>query len=151
MTEAAQEADEDPQQAAYNPDTKEINWDCPCLGGMAHGPCGEQFKDAFSCFVFSEEEPRGIECVEKFSAMQNCFRQHPEHYKDEIQDFDDDEGAGGEGGKDAGADAGAEASQSSEGKSKGGKQEQESKSGQNDDDDDDEGFGEFKRELEKEK
>ena len=25
----------------------EINWDCPCLGGMAHGPCGEEFKAAF--------------------------------------------------------------------------------------------------------
>ena len=29
----------------------EINWDCPCLGGRADGPCGDQFKDAFSCFV----------------------------------------------------------------------------------------------------
>ena len=26
------------QQAAFNPETGEINWDCPCLGGMAHGP-----------------------------------------------------------------------------------------------------------------
>ena len=30
----------------------EINWDCPCLGGMAHGPCGQEFKDAFSCFHY---------------------------------------------------------------------------------------------------
>lgn len=28
----------------------DINWDCPCLGGMAHGSCGQEFKDAFSCF-----------------------------------------------------------------------------------------------------
>ncbi|KAG1815906.1 uncharacterized protein BJ212DRAFT_1480975, partial [Suillus subaureus] len=33
---------------AYNPVTGEINWDCPCLGGMAHGPCGPQFREAFS-------------------------------------------------------------------------------------------------------
>ncbi|KAI3485908.1 hypothetical protein L1887_50708 [Cichorium endivia] len=60
------------------PETGEINWDCPCLGGMAHGPCGEQFKAAFSCF--------------------DCFREHPDVYKDEIEDdeaanaqFDKDE------------------------------------------------------------
>lgn len=67
---------------AYNPETGEINWDCPCLGGMAHGPCGEQFKEAFSCFVFSEDEPKGINCVDKFKAMQDCFREHPEIYAD---------------------------------------------------------------------
>ena len=30
----------------------ELNWDCPCLGGMAYGPCGQEFKDAFSCFHY---------------------------------------------------------------------------------------------------
>ncbi|KIO31277.1 hypothetical protein M407DRAFT_36431, partial [Tulasnella calospora MUT 4182] len=58
----------------------EINWDCPCLGGMAHGPCGPQFREAFSCFVYSEQEPKGVDCVEKFKAMQDCFRAHPETY-----------------------------------------------------------------------
>lgn len=66
--------------AAFNPETGEINWDCPCLGGMAHGPCGEEFRAAFSCFVYSEAEPKGIECVEKFKGMQECFRAHPEVY-----------------------------------------------------------------------
>lgn len=47
---------------------------------MAHGPCGEEFKAAFSCFVYSEEEPKGVDCVEKFKAMQDCFRQHPDVY-----------------------------------------------------------------------
>lgn len=65
---------------AFNPVTGEINWDCPCLGGMAHGPCGIQFREAFSCFVFSEKEPKGIDCVEKFKAMQDCFREHPDVY-----------------------------------------------------------------------
>lgn len=54
------------QQGAFNPETGEINWDCPCLGGMADGPCGEDFKAAFSCFVYSTEEPKGIDCIEKF-------------------------------------------------------------------------------------
>ncbi|GJC94673.1 CHCH domain-containing protein [Colletotrichum higginsianum] len=54
------------QQGAFNPETGEINWDCPCLGGMADGPCGEEFKAAFSCFVYSNEEPKGMDCIEKF-------------------------------------------------------------------------------------
>ena len=40
--------DEAGQQGAFNPETGEINWDCPCLGGMAHGPCGEEFKAALA-------------------------------------------------------------------------------------------------------
>jgi intermembrane space import and assembly protein 40 len=54
------------QQGAFNPETGEINWDCPCLGGMADGPCGENFKAAFSCFVYSTEEPKGMDCIDKF-------------------------------------------------------------------------------------
>ena len=30
----------------------EINWNCPCLGGLPQGPCGQEFKDAFSCFHY---------------------------------------------------------------------------------------------------
>lgn len=74
------------QQTAYNPETGEINWDCPCLGGMAYGPCGEEFKSAFSCFVYSEADPKGINCVEKFSTMQNCFRKYPDYYAEQIKD-----------------------------------------------------------------
>jgi mitochondrial intermembrane space import and assembly protein 40 len=74
------------QQGAFNEETGEINWDCPCLGGMAHGPCGEQFKAAFSCFVFSKEEPKGVDCIEHFKTMQNCFREHPDVYGAELED-----------------------------------------------------------------
>jgi intermembrane space import and assembly protein 40 len=63
---AAQLQEEADQQGAFNPETGEINWDCPCLGGMADGPCGEDFKAAFSCFVYSTEEPKGMDCVDKF-------------------------------------------------------------------------------------
>ncbi|WVQ89725.1 mitochondrial intermembrane space import and assembly protein 40 [Cryptococcus gattii] len=79
----------EPSQGAYNPETGEINWDCPCLGGMATGPCGEQFKAAFSCFVYSEAEPKGVDCVELFKVMQDCFRDHPEVYGEEIDDDDE--------------------------------------------------------------
>jgi len=71
---------ESPDEGAFNPVTGEINWDCPCLGGMAHGPCGVEFREAFSCFVYSEDEPKGINCVEKFKGMQDCFRAHPDLY-----------------------------------------------------------------------
>merc|ERR1712093_902087 len=78
--------DEAGQQGAFNPETGEINWDCPCLGGMAHGVCGEDFKEAFSCFVYSQEEPKGGECIDKFRGMQECFRAHPEVYGEVIED-----------------------------------------------------------------
>ncbi|KAI3319454.1 hypothetical protein HD806DRAFT_509030 [Xylariaceae sp. AK1471] len=77
------------QQGAFNPETGEINWDCPCLGGMADGPCGEEFKAAFSCFVYSKEEPKGMDCIDKFQHMQDCFRLHPEVYGDELADDDE--------------------------------------------------------------
>lgn len=67
-------------QSAINPDTGEINWDCPCLKSALEPPCGEFFKAAFSCFVASNSDPKGADCLDKFSAMQDCFRAHPEIY-----------------------------------------------------------------------
>lgn len=61
----------------------DINWNCPCLGGMASGPCGQQFKDAFSCFHYSKEEVKGSECVEYFRGMQDCMQKYPELYPQE--------------------------------------------------------------------
>lgn len=43
---------------------------------MAHGPCGEEFKTAFSCFVFSEEEPKGMDCIEKFQYVISHDQSH---------------------------------------------------------------------------
>ncbi|GBF62238.1 mitochondrial intermembrane space import and assembly protein [Trichophyton mentagrophytes] len=82
----AEQEGQEGQEAAFNPETGEINWDCPCLGGMAHGPCGEDFRAAFSCFVYSQEEPKGMDCIDKFKAMQDCFRQHPDIYGNELDD-----------------------------------------------------------------
>lgn len=93
--EAAPEGEKQQESAAFDPVTGEINWDCPCLGGMAHGPCGPQFREAFSCFVYSEQEPKGVDCVEKFKAMQDCFRAHPETYGAELDDDDETAAAPG--------------------------------------------------------
>ena len=77
-------------EGAFNEETGEINWDCPCLGGMAHGPCGEQFRTAFSCFVFSKEDPKGMECIDHFKTMQGCFREHPEIYGAELAEEEEE-------------------------------------------------------------
>merc|ERR1712098_959825 len=61
----------------------EINWNCPCLGGMAVGPCGVEFREAFSCFHYSEADPKGSDCIEKFSDMQNACRVIPNCLKKE--------------------------------------------------------------------
>jgi len=67
----------------------EINWDCPCLQGMAYGPCGEQFKAAFSCFHYSEADPKGSDCIPQFRDMQECFVKYPEMYgkDDELDEW----------------------------------------------------------------
>lgn len=75
----------------------EINWNCPCLGGMATGPCGLEFREAFSCFHFSTAEPKGTDCYEAFKTMQMCMSQYPALYEskgsidDMVDDDDDDE------------------------------------------------------------
>ncbi|KAF0035261.1 hypothetical protein F2P81_013019 [Scophthalmus maximus] len=61
----------------------DINWNCPCLGGMASGPCGSQFKEAFSCFHYSKEEVKGSECIDNFRDMQECMQKYPELYPQE--------------------------------------------------------------------
>lgn len=61
----------------------DINWNCPCLGGMASGPCGSQFKEAFSCFHYSKEEVKGSECIDDFRNMQECMQRYPELYPQE--------------------------------------------------------------------
>merc|ERR1712130_308197 len=60
----------------------EINWNCPCLGGMAIGPCGIEFREAFSCFHYSEAEPKGSDCLEQFAGMQRCMQGFPELFED---------------------------------------------------------------------
>ncbi|XP_076235571.1 mitochondrial intermembrane space import and assembly protein 40-B [Calliopsis andreniformis] len=71
----------------------EINWNCPCLGGMATGPCGLEFREAFSCFHYSTAEPKGSDCYEAFKTMQMCMTQYPALYgskEPHLDDFEDD-------------------------------------------------------------
>ncbi|XP_008068209.1 mitochondrial intermembrane space import and assembly protein 40-like isoform X1 [Carlito syrichta] len=58
----------------------DTHWNCPCLGGMASGPCGPQFKSAFSCFYYSTEDVKGSDCVDQFRAIQECMQKYPDLY-----------------------------------------------------------------------
>ncbi|XP_074646111.1 mitochondrial intermembrane space import and assembly protein 40-B-like [Tubulanus polymorphus] len=69
-------------------DNGEINWSCPCLGGMATGPCGVEFREAFSCFHYSTAEQKGSDCFEQFRTMQECMIGYPELYPQKDDDED---------------------------------------------------------------
>jgi intermembrane space import and assembly protein 40 len=70
-------------------DNGEINWNCPCLGGMATGPCGLEFREAFSCFHYSTANPKGSECYETFKTMENCMLKYPAVYESKGASMDD--------------------------------------------------------------
>lgn len=72
----------------------DINWSCPCLGGMATGPCGVDFREAFSCFHYSEADPKGSDCYEAFRKMQDCFQEYPTVYNKTNSGDDDDDALG---------------------------------------------------------
>ncbi|PSC72916.1 coiled-coil-helix-coiled-coil-helix domain-containing 4 [Micractinium conductrix] len=52
---------------------------CPCLGDLKEGPCGPSFVYAFGCFMRSEHEDKGMDCLAEFAAFQACLQKHPEH------------------------------------------------------------------------
>lgn len=66
-----------------------INWNCPCLGGMATGPCGVEFREAFSCFHNSEAEPKGSDCFDAFKEMHLCMAEYPALYSKYDEDDKD--------------------------------------------------------------
>ncbi|XP_041378637.1 mitochondrial intermembrane space import and assembly protein 40-like [Gigantopelta aegis] len=85
----ANENSEEPGLILPNGD---INWNCPCLGGMASGPCGVEFREAFSCFHYSTADAKGSDCYEQFYKMQECMSQYPDLYpaKESEEETDDD-------------------------------------------------------------
>lgn len=61
---------------------------CPCIAAMRDGPCGDSFIAAYRCFLESETEPKGMDCMEQFTGMQSCIAEHPEEYN--IDDEEED-------------------------------------------------------------
>lgn len=72
-----------------------INWNCPCLGGMATGPCGIEFREAFTCFHYSKADPKGSDCLDSFRTMTECMQKYPTLYNSQgdenMYPEDDDE------------------------------------------------------------
>lgn len=68
--------------------------DCPCIAGMRDGPCGPSFIQAYSCFLGSDTEPKGMDCMAQFKSMQTCIAEHPDEYN-----LDEEEEGGEEGGE----------------------------------------------------
>ena len=56
---------------------------------MAVGPCGVDFREAFSCFHYSEADPKGSDCIEKFAEMQTCMQGYPELFEEKERKQDD--------------------------------------------------------------
>ena len=56
---------------------------------MTKEPCGDKFKEAFSCFVYSTTEPKGSDCIDQFREMQACFKEHPDIYGKELPEDDE--------------------------------------------------------------
>ncbi|XP_072014564.1 mitochondrial intermembrane space import and assembly protein 40-B-like isoform X2 [Amphiura filiformis] len=103
---------EDEQEGLINEDGS-INWDCPCLGGMASGPCGVEFRESFTCFHYSIEEPKGVECVEQFKTLHECMVKYPEYYA-RTSGKTSDEGLDGDGDGNEEKEEEGESSQSGE-------------------------------------
>jgi len=66
-----------------------INWSCPCIGGTASGPCGFEFREAFTCFHYSTSEAKGSECIDKFTALNDCMAEYPTLYSRDKREEDD--------------------------------------------------------------
>ncbi|XP_064633607.1 mitochondrial intermembrane space import and assembly protein 40-B-like [Lineus longissimus] len=100
-TEAVLLKEEEEEEPGLIMPNGEINWNCPCLGGMASGPCGVEFREAFSCFHYSTEEMKGADCYEQFSVMQKCMADFPEVYPPKDDDEKDLDFDGLENGQDS--------------------------------------------------
>lgn len=57
---------------------------------MASGPCGEQFKSAFSCFHYSTADVKGSDCVDQFRAMQECMQKYPDLYPQDEEEEEEE-------------------------------------------------------------
>ncbi|XP_018025405.1 mitochondrial intermembrane space import and assembly protein 40-A [Hyalella azteca] len=85
---------DDEEPAGLIKEDGSLNWSCPCLGGMATGPCGVEFRDAFTCFHYSEADPKGSDCVETFRTMSQCMAEFPGVYgsgEDNVMNVTEDE------------------------------------------------------------
>lgn len=51
----------------------------PPTADLRDGPCGQPFVSAFTCFIKSQHEEKGMDCIYHFKSFQECLNQHPDH------------------------------------------------------------------------
>lgn len=60
---------------------EQIDWNSPPLKKMTNGNCGNEFKDAFQCFIQSKHNERGSDCIDTFNKIQNCLAKYAKDSK----------------------------------------------------------------------
>eukprot|EP00890_Picochlorum_soloecismus_P000607 jgi/Picsp_1/1547/NSC_05025-R1_coiled-coil-helix-coiled-coil-helix domain-containing protein 4 len=63
----------------------EIALECPCVADLVQGPCSDSFKDSFSCFMRSQHETKGMDCITQFEGFQACLHRNPEYAEEMLQ------------------------------------------------------------------
>lgn len=58
--------------------------ECPCIADLRKGPCGNQFSEAFLCFLKSTAEEKGSDCVNPFVALQSCIKSNPNAFPKDV-------------------------------------------------------------------
>lgn len=67
--------------------------ECPCVAELRDGPCGEAFTEAFVCFIKSQAEEKGSDCVSPFIALQKCIQENKDAFaKYDLDDNDTEDG-----------------------------------------------------------
>ncbi|KAI0566884.1 translocase MPT [Gracilaria domingensis] len=84
------EADDSNERTLTKEELIEEALNCPCIAPMKEGSCGDSFIEAYKCFLQSETEPKGMDCMEQFKTMQSCLAEHPEEYNLEDDETDAD-------------------------------------------------------------
>ncbi|XP_062108007.1 mitochondrial intermembrane space import and assembly protein 40 homolog [Humulus lupulus] len=87
------------EAAAYGEEGEEESLDakaqkaleCPCIADLRSGSCGDQFSEAFLCFLKSTAEEKGSDCVHPFVALQKCIKANPDAFSKGILEEDEDE------------------------------------------------------------
>lgn len=72
----------------------ELNFGCPCVGGLHAGPCGYEMREFISCNFYNskdQEDPRGQNCEDKMFTMMQCIDKHEEYYKHKMSSDPEEE------------------------------------------------------------
>ena len=78
---------EDPPDTRTKEQLIEDALNCPCIDNMKRGSCGGAFVAAYRCFLESETDPKGADCIDFFQQMQDCMVAHADEYHlDELEE-----------------------------------------------------------------